>query len=91
MAGEVSDDLLSLVAVTADVCVWAAFGLQCQPDQIIGRPIGRISSNPTGLHTKALVGALEHLAHGTHLGGLVRPAGIYVHGDPVVCIDQVFV
>ena len=45
--------------------------LQSQPDQIVGRPVGRVCSDPIGLQAEAVFGAVEHLAHGTNLGGLV--------------------
>ena len=65
--------------------------LEREPNQSVGRPVVSVSGDPIRLHPKALLGAVEHLAHGTNFGGLVRPACVYIHDDAVVRIDQVIV
>ena len=46
---------------------------------------------PSWTPPDALFGPVEHLAHRAHLGGLVRPAGINIHDDAVIRIDEVIV
>jgi hypothetical protein len=55
-----------------------------QPNQIVGATIRGISCNPIRFQAKALFGTLDHLAHGAHLGGSVRAAGIQSNDDTVI-------
>ena len=62
---------------------------ECQPNKIVGRPVGRICGYPIWLQAKPLFGLVNHLAHGTNFSGPVRAAGIHVNDDTVIRIDQI--